>query len=189
MGWSAALLLAMGPLAACIGSQTREAFEDEIHARGGGLSQRLAVEAVGAVEDELHVDGVRLRSLTLTPGQVTLEVQVPGSVEDLDSYRYGTSGMYGGGGLSGPEPVARSFDEAALEGQVFTPEQAGVDRLDEIVDAALREADLPGGYATSATVVRLGGQPDPQTAVVVTNVRRTLTVTFAPDGTVLEEPR
>jgi hypothetical protein len=179
------VLLAVGPLAACIGSQTREAFEDEVHARGGGLSQGLAIEATDAVAEELHVDGVRLRSLNLTPGHVTMEVQVPDSLEDLDSYGYGTSGMYGGGGLSGPDPVARSFDEASLEGQVFSREEAGVDRLDEMVDTAVREADLPGGYATSATVVRLAGQPGPQTSVVVTNVRRTLTVNFAADGTLL----
>ena len=175
----------MGPLAGCIGSVTRESFEDEVHARGGGLSQRLAVEAVGSVEDELHVDSVRLRSLTVNPGYVSLEVQVPESVEDLDSYTFGTSGMYGGGGLSGPDPVARSFDEGSLEAQVFTLEQAGVDHLDATVDTAVREAGLDGGYATTANVVRLPGQPDPQTTITVTNVRRTLTVTFGPDGDVL----
>jgi len=179
----------VGPLAACIGSQTRERFEEEIHARGGGLSQGLAVEAVDAVEDELHVDGLRLRSLNVSPGRVTMEIQVPGSVEDLDSYRFGTSGMYGGGGLSDPEPVARSFDEASLEGQVFTLAAAGIDHFDATVDAAVLEADLPGGYATSATVVRLPGQLDPQTSVVVTNVRRTVTVLFDADGTVLEVQR
>jgi hypothetical protein len=164
---------------------TRDRFDDEVHARGGGLSQALATDAVGAVESELHVDTVKLRSLAVTPGHVTLEIQVPHSVEDLDSYDYGTSGMYGGGGLSGPEPVARSFEEAALESQVFTLDQAGIAHFDEAIDAAIAAADLPGGYATSATVVRLPGQGGPQTSVTVTNVRRTVTVDCAPDGSVL----
>jgi hypothetical protein len=181
--------LAVAPLAACIGSQTRQEFEDEIHARGGGLSQRLVAAAVDAVEERLHVDEVKLRSLRVDPGRVTMEVQVPRSTEDLDSYGYGSSGMYGGGGLSGPEPVARGFDEASLEGQVFTLEDAGAGHLDDSVDTAVREADLPGGYATSATVVRLPGQPGPQTAVTVTNVRRTVTVMFAADGSLVEVQR
>lgn len=183
------VLLAAVPLAACIGSQTRDDFEEEMHARGGGLSQRLAVEAVDAVEERLHVDEVQLRSIGVGPGRVTMEVQVPRTTEDLDTYGYGTSGMYGGAGLSDPEPVARSFDEAALEGQVFTLEEAGVDHLDATVDAAVEEADLPGGYATAATVVRLPGQPGPQTSVTVTNVRRTVTVLFSADGTLVEVQR
>ena len=186
---AAAALLAVGSFTACIGSQTREEFEEEMHLRGGGLSQRLVDDAVGAVEERLHVDELKLRSLDVSPGRVAMEIQVPQSTEDLDSYGYGTSGMYGGGGLSGPEPVARSFDEAALEAQVFTLEQAGVDHLDDTVDAAVDEADLPGGYATAADVVRLAGQPQPQTSVTVTNVRRTVTVVFAPDGTVTEVRR
>jgi hypothetical protein len=176
------LLLAVAPLAACVGSESRQSFEDEVHARGGGLSQELAAQAVDAVESELHVDSLRLRSLDVTPGHVGMEVQVPHRVEDLDRYGYGTSGMYGGG-------VARSFDEASLEAQVFTLRQAGVDHLDETVDRAVDEAGLPGGYATGATVVRLPGEPDPQTAVTVTNVRRTITVTFGSDGSVLDVQR
>jgi hypothetical protein len=186
---AAASLLAVASFTGCIGSQTREQFEEEMHLRGGGLSQRLVADAVGAVEERLHVDEVKLRSLDVSPGRVAMEIQVPQSAEDLDGYDYGTSGMYGGGGLSGPEPVARSFEEAALEAQVFTLGQAGADHLDDTVDAAVREADLPGGYATAANVVRLPGQPAPQTSVTVTNVRRTVTVVFAPDGTVTEVQR
>jgi len=186
---AAALLLAVAPLAACVGSQDRQSFEDEVHARGGGLSQDLAVEAVDAVESELHVGSLRLRSLDVTPGHVGMEIQVPHSVEDLDRYGYGTSGMYGGGGLSGPDPVARSFDEASLEAQVFTLRQAGVDHLDETVDRAIDEAGLDGGYATGANVVRLPGEPDPRTAVTVTNVRRTITVVFGSDGSVRDVQR
>jgi hypothetical protein len=182
-------LLAVGPLAGCIGSQTREAFEDEIHARGGGLSQTLAIEAVDRVEERLHVDEIHLRSLHLTPGRVTMEVQVPGSVEDLDSYGYGTSGMFGGGGLSGPDPVARSFDEAALEGQVFTLDEAGVDRLDATIDRAIAEADLPGAYATSVSLARIPGELTTRTSVAVTNVRRTVTVLFDGSGTLIEVQR
>lgn len=182
--WAGALvvLLAVGPLAACIGSETRDAFDDEVHARGGGLTRDLVIDAVDAIEQDTGADSLKLRSLATTAGRVRLEVQVPGTVEDLDTY------SYGGGGLSGPDPVARSSTEAPLEAQVFTLDEAGIDRFDDMVDQARAEADLPGGWASTASVSR-GGQAEPVISVTVTNVRRTVSVTFSPDGTVLEVQR
>jgi hypothetical protein len=101
-------VLGAATTAGCIGSETRESFDDEVHARGGGLTQELVIEAVDAVEEDTGADALKLRSFTTSAGRVSLEVQVPGSLEDLDSYSFGSSGLYGGGGLDGPDPVARS---------------------------------------------------------------------------------
>jgi hypothetical protein len=176
-------LVGASATAGCIGSETRESFDEEVHARGGGLTQELVIDAVDAVEEDTGADTIKLRSFTTSAGRVSLEVQVPGSVEDLDSYSYGSSGLYGGGGLDGPDPVARSGSEAPLEAQVFTLDEAGIDRFDAMVDQAIAEADLPGGWASSASVTR-GEQAAPVISVTVTNVRRTVSVIFAPDGTV-----
>lgn len=175
----------MAALSSCVGSVTREQFEEESKARGGGLSQDVILDAVVAVADDQGADPVQLRSVSVVASRVSLEARVPGSPEDLDAYSFGTSGQLGGDGLDGPEPVARSSTETPLESTLFTAQAAGVRRFDEMVDAALAEADLPGGYASGATIARPGGGADPQTAVTVTNVRRTVTVTLSPDATVL----
>lgn len=176
-------------LASCVGSVSTEQFNDEVHERGGGLSRHVIVDAVAAVGEDQRVDVVQLRSLSVMPGRVALEVRVPGSVADVDSYTYGTSGLFGGGGLDGPEPVHTSSTDQPLESAVFTTEAAGVDGFDEVVDAAIAEADLPGGYATGAEIARPGGGAGPTIEVTVTNDRRTVVVTYSPDGTLLEVVR
>jgi len=174
-------------LASCVGSVSRQQFEDESQARGGGLSQDVILDALVAVADDQGADPVQLRSVSVMPSRVSLEARVPGSPEDLDAYSFGTSGQLGGDGLDGPEPVARSSTEAPLESTLFTAQAAGVRRFDEMVDAALEEADLPGGYASGATITKpdAGAGALPQTVVTVTNVRRTVTVALSPDVSIL----
>jgi hypothetical protein len=185
-GRSAALsVLLVASLGACVGSVSHTSFDDEVHARGGGLSQQQVLDGITAIEHRLGVHRLELRSINVQPATVDYEVEVPGSIEDLDAYVYGTSGGYGGRGLRGPSPVPRSSSEPSLEAQVFTADQAGVAGLDDIVDAARHEADLPGGYAVSATLMRREGASGPLTSVQVTNVRRTVTVTFSAAGKVL----
>lgn len=169
---------------ACVGSVTRETFDAEVRERGGGLSQDTVLDAVVAVADDQATDPVQLRSITISPARVSMEVRVPGSAEDVDAYAYGTSGLYGGRGLDGPTPVARSSTETPLESSVFTAEAAGVRVFDRMVDSAIEEADLPGGYATGATVRRPSAGAEPLTTVTVTDERRTVTVTLSPTGAV-----
>lgn len=134
----------------------------------------------------MGADGIRVRSVNVTPGAVVMQVQVPGDPEELDTYRFGSSGMYGGHGLDGPTPVARSGGEPPIDAQVFEPSAAGVDRLDEMVAAALDAAGIEGGYATAASIGRPGDGGDPVTSVSVTNERRSASVRFSPDGSVVE---
>jgi hypothetical protein len=177
-------------LASCVGSVSTEQFQDEVHERGGGLGRQVIVDAVEAVGDDQGTDLVQVRSLSVLPGRVAMEVQVPGSLEDVDAYTYGTSGVFGAGGLDGPEPVHTSSTDQPLESAVFTTEEAGLERFDELVDDAIAQADLPGGYATGAEIARPSGtSAGPATRVTVTNERRTVTVTFAADGTLLEVAR
>jgi hypothetical protein len=83
--------------------------------------------------------------------------------------------------------MSRSAGDPPLATQVFAPEAAGIDRLDDMVDRALEAADLPGGWAEGASVrMPPEGDTAPVTTVTVTNERRTVAVTFAADATQLE---
>jgi hypothetical protein len=182
LGALALVVMATG----CIGSTSRGSFEDEVHRRGGGLSQGLVLDAVDAVAKAQRSGGaqVRLVSVTVQPARVAIQAQVPRTTDDVDSYTFGSSGMYGGDGLDSPQPVHRSSTDQPLESATFTVADAGVRRLDRMVDRALDSANLPGGYATGATISRtVPGQP-PQTVVTVTNKRRTVAVTLSPDAAV-----
>lgn len=176
-------------LASCVGSVDQDEFNDEVRERGGGLSHDVIDDAVAMVAADQGIASVQLRSLSVMPGRVALEARVPGSIEDVDAYTYGTSGMFGGEGLDGPEPVHTSPVDPPLESAVFTTEQAGIERFDDLVDQAIAEADLPGGYATAATIDRPEGRGQPQVEVSVTNARRTVMVRFAADGTLVEVTR
>jgi hypothetical protein len=193
---------------------------DEAQARGGGLSGELVAVAAGAVAEDQGVDAAALRSVTVAFTRVVLEVGVPADdpddtadaaddfdldaevpegglagvagVEEVVVYEYGTSGRFGGNGLTGPRDVALSITGEPLGPSLFTLAQAGAERFDDMVATALREAGLDGGYAAGATIARPAGGGDPQTVIIVTNgggggesgdgVR----VTLGPDGRVLE---
>lgn len=180
-------LAAVLALTGCVGSITRDDLDEEIRARGtAGMGQRLALGAVDAVREELRTDDVDVRSLTLSPGRAALEVRVDGPTEALDAYHYGTSGLYGGKGLDGPTPVQLSPDGPSLDDQVFPAGSAGLERLNDMVDEARRQADLRGGYVDRVTISRPNDVPDPVINIIVTDQRTTTTVAFAPDGTVVE---
>lgn len=180
-----AALVAVAVLAACVGSISKEALDEEMRSRGGnGIGEHLVVGAVEAVMDDLGADDIELRSLTASPARVTMEVRVPGT-ENLDAYSFGTSGLYGGRGLDGPRPLTVSADAPPLETQVFLASNAGLDRFDEMVDTALAEASLPGGYVDGATVRRFGEGSAIVIAIDVTGERSRATVSFAADGSLM----
>lgn len=179
-------LVGVAVLAACVGSVTKQDLDEEMRSRGsGGIGERLLTEAVQAVLDALGARDVHMRSLTASPGQVTMHVRVP-ETSNIDSYDYGTSGLYGGRGLDGPSPVSVSRDGPPLETQVFLASEAGVDRFDEMADQALAEAALAGGYVEGATIRRSEAHGGPVVTIRVTNERTTgVAVSFTPDGSLI----
>jgi hypothetical protein len=180
-------LAAVLALTGCVGSITRQDLDHEMRARGsGGMGQRLALSAVEAVREELGTDDVQLRSLTLSPGRAVLEVRVDGPTDALDAYHYGTSGLYGGGGLDGPTPLQVNPEAPPLDDQVFWARDAGLDRLNDMVDEARGAADLARGYVDRVTINRPNDVADPVISIIVTDQRATATVAFGPDGSVLE---
>lgn len=173
LGLAAAVLLT-----GCAGSIGRGSFDEEVQSRGGGLGSDLPLDALDALEEELG-DDVVLRSVNLTAGQGVFEVRVPGSRQNVDSYRFGTSGLYGGEGLSDPTPVPTGG--TPLEPTLFRAERIAFDELDDMVDEALEEADLEDGYAQSVSINRSPGER-PTITVTVANERETVPVEFSADG-------
>lgn len=167
-------------LVAACGGTSRTDFDEEIQSRGGGLGSALALEALDALEAELG-EVPALRSLTMTNGQVAMEVLIPGTNDQVDTYRYGTSGLYGGGGLSEPTPVAGVGGAQALRQTLFRPQRVAFEDLDRVVDTAIDEADLEGGYAQSLRVDRSTDRT--RITVNVTSSRETVAVQFQGDGT------
>lgn len=166
-------------VAAC-GGTSRGDFDAEIESRGGGLGADLPLAAVAALEDEVGAD-VALRSMSVNRALVTMEVLVPGTDDQLDRYSYGTSGLYGGEGLSDPIPVSGVGDPAALRRALFRPQRIALADLDAIVDDAIARADLEGGYAQSVYIDRSTGERA-TIAVNVTSPRDNVQVRYLGDG-------
>ncbi len=187
MGWRGRVGLLVGAtvlLAAC-GGTSRGDFDEEIDERGGGLGADLPLEAIEVLEEELGGE-IALRSMTVNRGVVQLEVLVPGTTDQLDNYRYGSSGLYGIKGLSDPTPVTGIGSGEQLRPTLFRPERIALADLDAIVDDALDEADVEGGHAQTVHISRSGRRPT--ISVNVNSERENATIQFTGDGQLAEPP-
>ena len=160
---------------ACVGSVDREEFEREVQERGGGISQELPIAAVAALENELDVDEVEVRSITVTNEQVVLEARSPEFPDEFDSFTYRADGFSGD-----PTPSQTATEDPGQE--AFNPRDIELDRLDDMVDQGIEEADIRGGYADTVTISRPQPGGPPVIAVSVTNERGSVSVRFGPDG-------
>ena len=165
----------------------------EARARGGGVTAELVVDAVAAVAERQDVDTVALRSVTVVFTQVVLEVGVPegdddtvGDGSDVAVFEYGTSGRFGAHGLQQRPPMVPSSTDVPLSTSLFTAEDAGIERFDHMVDAALERAGIPDAYVAGATIARPPVGGDPLTVVMVTDGRRSVDVVVGPDAQVVE---
>ena len=168
------MALVAGLAGACVGSVDREEFEREIQERGGGISQDLPIEAVAALENELDVDEVEVRSMTVSNEHVVLVARSPEFPDEFDSFNYRADGFTGD-----PEPSQTAIDDP--EQQVYDPRDIELDQLDDMVDQAIDEADLRG-YAQTVTITRPQPGEPPVIDVSVTNERGSVSVRFGPDG-------
>lgn len=205
-----AVALAVGLVllaASCVGSVDREEFERMVQERGGGLSQVLVLDAVAALEGGLDTDPLVVQSMTATNETVTIEAVSPEFPDEIDRYTYGGGGLDGPEpasrvptvsippitlpelpeGVELPPEVQDLVDgdggatEGSAGGATFPVDAVALDRLDELVDAAIETAGLREGYASSLNITSL--TPDgPQIRVIVTNDRDDITVTFTADG-------
>lgn len=161
----------------CVGSVSRDTFDEEVQSRGGGLSQALVLEGVGAIEDELGRPPT-LDAITAFREHVVVAVISPEFPDEIDRY------VYRRGDLDGPDAVAETGSEPP---RGFAPEDVALGRLDRLVDRAIETAGVRGGWADSMSVHRFSQGPA-EIRVNVTNERRDVTVTYGPKGQLLEAP-
>lgn len=156
-------------LAACAGAVTRDELDAERRARGGGISGALIAEAVSAAEAAGN-DSAQLRSVSAAPGRVALELRI-------------VSFGYRDGRLFGPTAVKES-ETGSPPSALFTLEEAGIERFDGMVDAAIADAELDGGYAVGAEIRQSAFGP--LTEITVTDGDRDVSFLFTADGTAAE---
>ena len=117
------ILLVVGAavlLAAC-GGTSRTDFDEEIQSRGGGLGSTLAIEALDALEAELG-DDIVLRSFTMTNGQVSMEVRVHGTTDQVVDSAIETADLEGG--YAQTLRVDRSTDRTMIAVNVTSPRES-----------------------------------------------------------------
>lgn len=190
-GLACAAALAVGAVVAegCIGTTDRSDFNREVQARGGGLTSELPTSAVDAVAAALGVIDFEVRTLTVTPldGTVVLDVRDPFAPENLDRY------VVRRGSVWQVEPIRLTADDV-LDTQTFPVSGVALDRVEAMVDMALAEF-ASDGYVTSMTVIRdAGGTADDTAEDIVISLalespRAAGTARFSGDGELLEVVR
>ena len=180
--WAVAVGLAgVAVLAGCVGATDRDDFNRVVQERGGGLTSELPGDAVSAVAGSLGVDDFEVRSLTATPldGTVTLDVRDPAVPENLDRY------VVRRGEVEQVEPIRLAAGDD-LDTQTFPVSGLALDEVEAMVDAALAEFPA-GGYVSSMTVSRLADGVAIQLALE--SPRAAGTARFTGDGELVEVTR
>jgi hypothetical protein len=143
-----------------IGAVTEGDVVKKAQERGGGVTSNLVDDAIAEVSAATGERPLAVQSITATLAQVTIVVPAAEGT-GRDSWTYGTSGLLGGKGLTGPTPAA---DRAYAP----FPVEVGQLDVDGLADRARTEAG-PGRWVDSVTVARLADGAEPTTTVVVTD--------------------
>lgn len=179
LGLVAVVLLSTG----CIGTVSRQSFNETVAERGGGFTSELALEAVAATKDQLGVEDFRVRWIDLAPltESVTLEVRDPQMPGHLDRYRVHQ------GSVAEVDPV-RVSENANLDAQTFPVSTLALDQVEAMVDTSLDRFRSDEGTVSSFTVVS-NGEGAAAFEVHVESERDSETFTFSADGELQEVPR
>lgn len=168
----AVVVVAVLVTAGCgIGSDSEEEFAAEVQARSGGASVNAVDVIVAGLERELGPDP-EIVSMSLTFGLVRASVYaaVPEGIDLLSFTRDELISQ-------DPQEVDPSDRPAPVPLSTFA-----IDRVEEMADAALEEADVRDAWVTGLQV-----RTDPLgMSMTVESVRSTsVTVDFTPDGDVI----
>jgi hypothetical protein len=165
-------------LGACSwGTEDPNAFDEATHLLGPlyleGAAERVAADFAA----ELGVP-VRVRSFVLYPDGATVEAQDRARPDRFDRY------LYRGGKVRRPEPIDISDDE--IEGTLFGLDDLPLDRIPDMVRAAVAEGGVEGGDVTHMYASRRAGRPIELTAYV-DGLRGRAAVHFDAAGDLLDE--
>lgn len=183
LGRIAAASVAALLLSSCIGTISRNDFDEEIQARGGGFDQDSVLEVVEDLERRLGTADLRVRSFSISPasGFVVLEVRDPDAPRNLDRF------VYENGDMQSTEPVQVSASED-LDALTFPLSVFALDRLEEMVDAALIAYDAEGGYVDGLRLDRRdrsdaeGGGVAYEILITLESPRSSAQASFTADG-------
>jgi hypothetical protein len=132
----------------CVGTISREDFNAKIQSRGGGLDQQLALDAVAAVGDRVGTHDFEITSMRVTPNSavVTMQVRDPHHPGNLDDYTFRS------GELDDPKAVQLSATDD-IDSKAFPVQSVALNKLNGMVDTALKRYATEGGYVTSMSIV------------------------------------
>lgn len=152
-----------------IGGVSASEFRQEMQHRGGGLSQELVVEAVDAVgrDMDVPVGDLQLECIEVRPGQVDIQV-VPPDEDDPETvveYVYG-AGILADEGLDDALWWTTEQPDVPKETRTFSVADARLEQLDALVDRALDQSGLDGGWVHQLEITR----SEPSGPVVVAKV-------------------
>lgn len=183
----ATLAVAAVGLTSCvgIGAVDHGGLTAEAQRRGGGVTTGLVDDAVAALAEATGEDPLQVHSITAALTVVTIVVPAADGSGGREQWRYGTSGLYGGRGLTGP-------DVAAAPAPAPFPVAVGDLDVDGAVATATAEAGARAGsgsrrWVESVTVARPAEGAEPVTTVVVTDGGLPTPVLIDADGDVIPE--
>lgn len=165
----------------CVGTTDRDEFNEIIQERGGGVTSELALDSVAAVADGIGVEDFALRTMTISPPDqlVVVEVRDPAIPANLDRYTVRR------GSVESVEPVRLSASDD-LDAETALASSVAFDRLSEMADAAVAGFD-PDGYVTT---INVSGRGETATvAMTLESPRASGNATFTAGGDLVEVVR
>ena len=174
-GLLVALALAFA-LPACIGAVDRADFNEELRARGGGLTASFVLRGIDAVEDELGSDALQFTRISIDGDEPTalFYVRNPRAPHELDTW------LWNGTSLAEPSPVQLSAS-TDLDEQSFTAaEVPALERLDVVIATTMRALELEEGWVTEIEVAT--GEHGVRVSVDAESARARGEARFLPGG-------
>lgn len=181
-GYVAAIGLAVVALTGCIGTTSRDDFNEEVRARGGGLTSAFVEESLAAVAGEYDVADWRTLSalsLVIQPGGrlATATVRDPGRLDFVDTI------VVRDAEVRTTTPLQDAGD-LPLEAVSFPLGSVAIVPVEPLAASALEAFGEEDGYVESMTVSRI--VDDVTIRVDLESARRTATATFDAGGTLVE---
>ena len=166
----------------CIGAIDRADFDDEVRARGGGISSQWIDDSVEAAADRLGVvttDEIELLTLTIdgTNRVVTVSARRGDRPDFVDSV------VVSEGEVVAVTPI-QDADQLPLDDLTIRLGDLPIDQLERLTDEAVDAFGADDGFVTGIRVALENGEPT--LAIDLESSRRTGTAVFAADGTLIE---
>ncbi|MGI9645562.1 MAG: hypothetical protein ACR2O6_09670 [Ilumatobacteraceae bacterium] len=176
-----AIGLALVALTGCIGATTRDDFDEEVRARGGGLTSTFVDDSLAAIAAEYDVADWRTLSalsLVIQPGDrlVTATVRDPARLDFVDTK------VVVDAEVRSTTPLQDAGD-LPLDAITFPLGSVAIVPVEPLATAALDAFGEEGGFVQSMAASLTAGEVTIR--VDLESARRTATATFDAEGTLV----